>query len=317
MHFKGPIWEYFQKNTHFLRDASPGVYALKAQESLSVKLVMDTFDKEKLYEKKFHVVLGNELTAQWIDDHWQSLSLFGNEQSYLVLSAQDIAPEVEDKILERDLISDNCFYCFHFENESEFFKRLDKLKKATCIEITPPNFWEYRQLLEFLSSHLQVYLNYEASSMALESLEEDIVQYYNLLNQLKLNYADQNIGAEEISHFISKQKLDQFLLANLFAQKKFTLFYRNLLELTSSDQDYRSFFSFMQRHMAKIADPRFLDGKKKLSKYDRQILDAHKIWPEDAIWRSVNYFKQLETDAKLSSSLLGAKIKRNYLRSLA
>ena len=87
------------------------------------------------------------------------------------------------------------------------------------------------------------------------------------------------------------------------------------MSVTHGDDSLQRFFAFMQKHMGKICDSSYLNSKKKLSKYDRQILSCSKIWKKDDAMRSIDYFKDLEVEARLRKPLLSQRLRRDYLRT--
>ena len=312
---KWKLWDFFKANARSVSPERKGIYAVRCFDPIVMKLFKDQIPKNYFEDEKLNIMMGKELSVAWLEENLQTLGLFGNSQSYLVHFAQDIPKDAQELILSGELLVDERYLILSFSEQCDFFKALCDKDEVSGIEIQEPMFWETREFLEFFSSLTGVYLDYRASQKLQESLEATCSNYLNVLEQLKINFGTEAITVEKLDEVLTKEKLDQFLLAEMFGSKKFTNFYKNLLDVETDNISLLRFFAFMQKHMGKICDPSYLDAKKKLSKYDRQILSCSKIWKQTEALRSIEYFKELEVDAKLSAPLLRQKIRRAYLRS--
>lgn len=280
-----------------------------------MKLFKDQIPSDYLENGKFGIITGKELTTDWIEENLLSLGLFGNSDSYLVHFADEIPKDAQEYLLRDDLILDERYLVLSFSSASDFFKELTVKENVTGLEITEPMFWETREFLEFFSNYTGVYLDYRASQKLQDSVEATCSNFLNILEQLKINFGSESITEDKLDEVLVKEKLDQFMLAEMFGSKRFSNFYKNLLSVTTDNVTLLRFFAFMQKHMGKICDPSYLDSKKKLSKYDRQVLSCSKIWKKDEALRSIQYFKELEVEAKLKKPFLTQKLRRDYLRS--
>lgn len=312
---KWKLWDFFKANPTGLSPEKKGVYAVRAFDPVVMKLFKDQVPKEYLEEGKFNIMLGKEVTSSWIEENLRTLGLFGNSESYLIHNAQEMPKDAKAALLDEGLIVDDRYIVLSFSSSDDFFSELSAKEDVNGIEITPPMFWETREFLEFFSSYTGVYLDYQAGQRLQEAVEPTCSNYLNILEQLKINFGNESIDLHKLNQIVKQEKLDQFLLAELFGSKKFSGFYKRLLETNLDNISLLRFFAFMQKHMGKICDPSYLDSKKKLSKYDRQILSCSKIWKKSDALRSIDYFKNLEVEAKLSKPMLVQKIRRDYLKS--
>lgn len=315
MHSKWKLWDFFKANPKSVSPDRKGIYAVSCFDPIIMKLFRDQIPKKYFEDEKINVLLGKELTSSWIEENLKTLGLFGNSESYLVHFADEIPKDAQELLLEEDLILDERYLILSFSGSSDFFKALAQKDSVNGVEIQAPMFWENRELLEFFSNQTGTYLDYQASQKLQDSVEATCSNYLSILEQLKINFGSESITVEKLDEILSKEKLDQFLLAELFSTRKFTNFYRGLLEVNVDNVSLLRFFAFMQKHMGKICDPSYLDSKKKLSKYDRQILSCSKIWTKPQALRSIEYFKDLEVEAKLNKPFLTQKIRRDYLRT--
>lgn len=314
MYSKWKVWDFFKsKNTSIPFD-SYGIHAFYTFDSLIASFVKDSLpvlDNGDSYQ----VLMGAQVTVEWFEDNFKSLDLFGNNQSYFIHFAEKLNSEILDLIIEGDLLLDNRFLILSFSSSTDAFKALSKKESIQSIEITEPMFWEYRELLEFLSSKLGVFLDYEASSFMIESIDPTCQEFFRYLNQLGVLYPETTIKKEQIIDILGSSRLDQFRLADLFGSKKFTLFFEELTKLEIDENSLRIFFMFMQKHMGKISDLRFLDNKSKLSKYDRQLIAHNKLWDKASVNRSIKYFKGLEQNLKTKPYVFKHLLKKDYYRS--
>ena len=315
MRSKWKLWDFFKANTRSISPDKKGIYAVHCFDPIIMKLFKDQIPSQDLEGGKLHILTAKDVTADWIEQNLQTMGLFGNSESYLVHFAQDLSKEAQEKLLSDDLLLDDRYFILSFEKENDFYKELVGKDSVNGIDIQAPMFWENRELLEFFSSYTGVYLDYSAAQKLQESVDATCSNFLNILEQLKINFGNESITSEKLDEVLSKEKLDHFLLAEYFATKKFSTFYKQLLSVSIGNESLFLFFAFMQKHMGKICDPSYLDSKKKLSKYDRQILSCSKIWKREDALRSVGYFKELEVEAKLKRPLLTQRLRRDYLRT--
>lgn len=314
MYSKWKVWDFFKTKKTSIAFDEYGVHSFSCFDPIISSFVKDSLPSLD-GDQTFQVLMGSEVTVEWFEDNFKSLGLFGNTQSYFIHFAQNLSKEIIQMINEDELLLDNRFLILSFDKPHDHFKLLAKNDKVNSVEITEPMFWEYRELLEFLSSHLGVYLEYDASGYMIETVEPTCQEYYRYLSQLSLLYNKTKISKANIQEVLGASRLDQFKLADLFGSKKFTLFYEELNKLDIDNNAMRIFFIFMQKHMGKISDLRFLDNKKKLSKYDRQLIAHNKVWNKRSVDRSIKYFKNLEHDLKANGHVFKHLIKRDYYRS--
>jgi len=314
MHSKWKVWDFFKSNTESISLDQKGFYSFYSADPIFIKFFIDQIPKSEFENKKLNILIGDELKSSWIDDNLQSLGLFGNADSYLVHYSEKITKDIQDKILNDDLIVDERFFIFIFQQQNDFYKDLVKSKKIQSIELSPVMFWENKELLEFLSSKLKVYLSYEASQIIIDSVEASGENYFNLLNQLKLNFDGETIDKDKLLQILSKEKVDIFEFSSLFSSKKFHAFYELCDERLDSKSSY-GMIGFMQSHLIKMLDTSYLDNKKKLSKYDRQILADSKLWSKEHLIKAINYFKNLEEINREHGELFQHLMRRDLLKS--
>jgi DNA polymerase III delta subunit len=315
MHSKWKIWDYF-KNYKTGIDSSSGIYAFQVFDPLISSLLRQKFPRELFYEQKLPVFTGKDLSLCWFEDNYQTLGLFGNQESYVITQAETLSAESKEFLLNSDLIMDGRFLILFFDKADSLYKELIKKENVNGIEIQAPAFWESDKLLEFLAELLKVQLSYEAKNIILSYVEHTCLEFHNLLTKLSVNYGDKSISKEMLAEVIEKNRIDNFELAKLFGHKKMKDFYSLLVELDPDYEDLRSLFYFLQTHMIKVADPSFIYDKKRKTKYDDQILGQSKLWRADELKHALNFLKNIEMQSKIKNPFIKEELRSAYLRAL-
>jgi hypothetical protein len=318
MHSKWKIWDFLKSNPKVITSKSMGAIAYSCFDPIAFKFVKDRFSYDLFSESNLSVISGKEVSLNWIEDNFKSLGLFGNTESYLIQHADEMNQECKDEILNiESFLLDGRFLILNFNKEEKLFKKLVKLDSIETHQIQAPAFWENGNLLNFLCDEMGVLLNFDAKSLILDKVPATIVDYYNLLSQVKINYTDKvNITAIDITELLGDSKIDNFEFATLFGSKKIKQFYKHLIDLNCDHNELRGIFYFLQSHLTKVYDPTYLGQKSKLTKYDRQIMSQANIWNQSDLKKAINYFGDLEHAAKTKDSFLIAKLRKDYLRTI-
>ncbi len=317
MHSKWKIWDFFKARPEVLT-APGGIIAFSCFDQLAFKLIKDRFpNKDAFYEGKITVLLGREVSSDWFDDNFLSLGLFGNQESYLIHFAEELSPEVKEKIVtSKELLLDGRYLFLNFSKEDAFFKKILKVEEIETIQIQAPAFWEESELLDFLCEEYQVYLSYSAKEKIKEKVPFDINNYSQILGQIKINFIEQKeVSVEEIIPLITMTKLDQFELANWLGTKSMKKFYEKMISLTNEGIELFSVLYFLQSHFIKMYDLSYMDSKKRLTKYDKQIIAHSKIWTKPQIVRGLNYLGELLIQSKQKDILFEQKLKSGLLKT--
>ena len=103
-------------------------------------------------------------------------------------------------------------------------------------------------------------------------------------------------------------------MAELFGNKRMKDFYKMFVKIIEEEQDIFGFLYFMHSHMQKVYDSSYLEKKKKMSKYDKQILFQQSLWSPKDLKKATSYFNQLLTDQKLNKDYLLTRIRRDFLK---
>jgi hypothetical protein len=312
MHSKWPLWDFFSAHNRELLKGRDGLLAVNTFDPVCLKLVKD-FLTRGLGDRSLHYKMAAEVSRGWIEDEFQTPSLFGNAESFFIHQAQDLAPDLVDQLTGAGVTGR--FIVLSFENELAGWKRLVKEGKVPTLVIEPPKFWETGKLLDFVCAHLRLPLAHEAKTWILDALENNLTTFYNAACLVKLNYPDaREVSLADVRELLTLERLDQFQLASLFARRKFPEFFEKLVALEGDFDKLRGFFMFMQSHLVKMADPTYLGQKPRLTQYDKELQSTARLWKEADLLREVERFSGWELLCKKKDPQVWRLVKTAALR---
>lgn len=314
MHSKWQIWDFFSSfKRDYLADFN-GVLAINAFDPLCLKMMKDYLQKG-LEGRVVHHKLASEVNKNWIEEEFQTLSLFGGADCFFIHQAQDLKADMLELLGKLD-ITDR-FVILSYENELTGWKKLIKDNLIGTLVVEAPRFWEFNKLLDFTANYLRLPLSYEAKAWILDALENNLSVFYNTCTVLKLNFPEsREVSVNDVKSLFTLDKLDQFAMASLFTRKKFTDFYDRLVILEGDFDKMRGFFNFMQSHLVKLADTSYLAAKPRLTQYDKDLQSTAKLWKSDEITREIERFNQWEVQSKKKDNFLWNELRQTHLRAL-
>lgn len=315
MHSKWQIWDFFSSYSRDSLKSFQGILALNTFDPICLKLVKDYLIRGLDNDQIIHYKMASEVTKSWIEEEFQTLSLFGNTESFFIHQAHDLSADLIEMLTSSEV--SGRFVILSFENELALWKKIVKEGRVSTLTIESPRFWELNKLLDFVCNYLRLPLSYDSKTWILEALENDLGTFYNSCCLIKLNYPDaKEIGLKEVKELLTVEKLDQFLLASLLARKKDKQFYEKLISLEGNFDKMRDFFRFMQSHLIKMADTSYLAQKPRLTQYDKDLQNTSKLWKELELVEQIEKFNKWELLCKKKDSHLWHELKEAHLRSL-
>lgn len=314
MHSKWQIWDFFSSfKRDYLADFN-GVLAINAFDPLCLKMMKDYLHKGT-EGRVVHHKLASEVNKNWIEEEFQTLSLFGGADCFFIHQAQDLKADMLELLGKLEL-SDR-FLILSYENELTGWKKLIKDNLIPTLVVEAPRFWELNKLLDFTANYLRLPLSYEAKAWILDALENNLSVFYNTCTVLKLNFPDsREVTVNDVKSLFTLDKLDQFAMASLFTRKKFTDFYDRLVILEGDFDKMRGFFNFMQSHLIKLADTSYLANKPRLTQYDKDLQSTAKLWKSDELTKEIERFNQWEVQSKKKDNFLWNELRQTHLRAL-
>ncbi len=310
---KWQLWDFFGAVKRDYLESHEGILAISTFDPVCLKMVKDYLlrgvaDRSVLYK------MAAEINRNWIEEEFQTLSLFGTQDSFFIHQAQDLPADLLELLTSLDITGR--FVILSFESENAGWKKMQKEGKITSIQIEPPKFWEPNKLLDFVCNYLKLPLSYEAKGWVLDALENNLGTFYNAMGLIKLNHPQVNeVGVKEVQELLQVEKLDQFALASLFCRRKRMEFFQKIIQLQGDFEKMRSLFMFMQSHLIKVMDPEYLAKKPRLTQYDKDIQSTSRLWKPQELLVSIEEFNRWEILSKKKESLLWIELKDAYLRS--
>lgn len=315
MHSKWQIWDFFSSYGRDTLKSYEGILALNTFDPICLKLVKDYLTRG-MTDQVLHYKMASEVTKAWIEEEFQTLSLFGNTESFFIHQAHDLPADILEIFSRLDI--SGRFILLSFENELAPWKKLVKEGKIATLVIESPRFWELNKLLDFVCAHLRLPLSYDSKTWILDALDNNLGSFYNACCLIKLNHPEaREITLTDVKELLTLEKLDQFQLASLVARKKHKEFYEKLVALQGDFEKMRGFFNFMQSHLIKMADTSYLSKKPRLTQYDKDLQSTSKLWRNSELVNEIEKFNRWELLCKRKDSHLWHEIKEAHLRSLS
>lgn len=315
MHSKWQIWDFFSSfDKNFLAEYE-GLLALHTFDPVCLMMVKNHLTRGLGDRPLFHKV-ATDVSRNWLEAEFQTLSLFAETNSYYIHQSQDLSQDLLEKIATLDITQR--FMVLSFDKDNVQWKKVLKDGKIPTLIIEPPRFWELNKLLDFVCSYLHLPISFEAKGWMLSALENDLGTFYNSCSLLKLNFPDsKDISLSDVRELLTVERLDQFALASAFARKKKVDFYERLVVLEGDFDKMRSFFNFIQSHLIKMIDTSYLNQKPRLTQYDKDLQSTSKLWKKAEVMVELEKFNRWEIMSKRKDHLLWHELKNAYLQSLS
>jgi len=315
MHSKWQIWDFFSSFQRNYLATFNGVLAINTFDPLCLKMMKDFLIKGSEGRTIHHKIAG-EVSRNWIEEEFQTLSLFGGADCFVIHQAQDLKADIIDLLAKLEL--PDRFIILSYEADSVGWKKLVKDGTIGTLVIEPPRFWEINKLLDFVANYLRLPLAYDTKAWILDALENNLGVFYNTCTVLKLNFPEaKEISVADVKSLFTLDKLDQFAMASLFTRKKFTDFYDRLVQLEGDFDKMRGFFNFMQGHLVKLADTSYLAQKPRLTQYDKDLQSTAKLWKFEEITNEIQRFNQWEIQSKRKDNFLWNELRQTHLFHLS
>lgn len=293
-------WDFIQKYPKTINPLDLGIYSYLINEPYLERVVLDRLPKN---EMKFAYYTGNEITRDFLEEHFLNLSFFPEKEAIVVINAEVIPNTLLERLLEMEIDWSSRFLLLFFTKSNKAFVEFAKNDKIKAIELELPRFWEGAKLWQFCQKVREINLDGVVSRFALENFEHNFESFFYLIDTVKINFPDGNVDIKILQDLVPRERWDFFLLIELFHYTPKRLFE----EILKKEMDYewmRTFSAFMQTHLVKILFPEEIKKKGKLSKYDQSILDIGERFNREKIKYYMEFFSKLEILAKSSDVLL-------------
>ncbi len=306
------LWDFSRSHPQLVDIDKKGCYSVWSFDPYIERLLLESVPHDIV--GPFKTVLGNEVTPDWIQENLNTVTLFGENDSYLILMGENIPSRSKKLLIDISKGTQETYFLIAFSKASSLFDQLAKCDHWNCFKIDAPKFWEQGKLFNYLCQHLDVRLTYELQNFILENVDPTPGSYVNCLNNLKMHLGETRIlELESVKSIITQVRFDKFKLAKLFGQKKFGVCYEALLKLELDYSLLEDWFSFMPSYLVNLADPSIIAKKGYKSKYDKEILSLSKLWKADEIQTQIELFGDLLILARRRDPLLKDALRQSYL----
>ena len=281
----------------------------------SVSLFHRNLIKEKLGIEKWDLFNAKDITVSWIENHLAALSLFADETPVVILGAHSLKKNVFEKLCESLVDSPKQVFLFSFSRlDPSWIKKYASLFETYYLKLKMPAFWDFDKLVQYVFEMMGYRIDSKAAHYLYLRLGQSFYEFQNAAKVCQLNYPDKKTlnlaDVEEL--FKSNKHIDRFRLATSFNQKKLSSFFHELINTEVDPDEMKSFFSFMVSHCVKIIDPTYMNSKKKLSKYDKEIQQAARTWNPRQLDYMLERFSELVIMCKQKKDI-ESELESSYL----
>jgi hypothetical protein len=303
-------WDFIQKYPKTIDLSKFGIHSFIIDEPYLERVILDRMPKKEL---KFSLYSGNEITRDFIEEHFLNLSFFGNSEPILVMNAENIPNSSFDFLLETEIDWSDRLLVLFFTKSGKQALEFVKNKKVQGIEFSAVAPWDGPKLWQFCQKTRNINLDGTVTRFVLENLEHNYESFFCLIDTVKTNFPEGIVNFKILQELVTKERWDFFLLIDLFHRSP-KLFFEEVLK---KDIDYdwlRTLSSSMQGHLTKVLYPEELLKKDKLSKYDQTILEMNKKLDRNMIKYYMGFFSDLEISAKSSDAFLVNRLRLETLK---
>jgi hypothetical protein len=308
MHFKGPLWTFFPELKNETPAPLAGMIWLEGFEAFSARLITESFLKTRTEKIRPKVKLGGEVTVNWLQEEFLNASFFEDLPSYIILHPEQMSAPVKKYLQDQDLDLSSRALIFQYAQSDLVFQKKISEKLSHGIVIESPKFWETEKLLQSILNLYQVKMDYSAKEYLIENSQAEFSEWVNLVRHLRLHFPDiSTFSKKHLDDVLECGHLDVFGLAQHLNTKSITKLLAEIVSLNLSFEELRGVWSFLLSHLDKISRPDFATEKKKLSKYDKDILAAQARWNQEELFYYLTLFQRWETACKMKDSCVYAE----------
>jgi hypothetical protein len=310
MHSKILPWDFLQKYPTSLMPKALGLKAFLIEDPYLERVLLDRLPKKEL---NFSLYTGNEVTREFIEEHFVNYSFFRSNEPILVMNAESIPAESLELLLESSIDWSERLLLLCFTKSSKAFLSFSKKPAVESIELEAPRFWEGEKLWQFCQKARGVQFDSAVSRFALTNLEHNFDSFISLINTIQIHFPDGAVQVKILQELIPCERWDFFQLIDLFHRSPKSFFE----EILKKEMDYdwmRSLASFMQSHLVKILFPEEIKKKAKPTKYDQSVLEMSEKLNREMLKHYLGFFSELEIQAKSNDQFLVNRLRIESLK---
>lgn len=314
---KWTAWDFVKSQPQILPSSTGGLHGFWISDSYVERFFLDRL-KKHWGDCEKRILLGPEITLNWVEDNLMTLSLFGGGEHIIILHADEIPTSVLEYWEKNPPSLDERHVVMFFRKSGKTspFDLWSKKIEGDFVKIEEPAFWQGGELFNFLSQEMQVLVPFEVKDYILNSLDHETSLFVSALEIIRHSFEDPSKAEKKkVEELIVPMRFDKFKMASLISAKDYKSFWRKTVTL--DEDQIRELFNFLQGHLMKVASPDSLVGRARESKYGKEILAHSKLWKPQEIAAVIRACAEMEVDAKNSkNSFLIERLRRAYLKSL-
>ena len=306
---KVKIWEINQKLDSFFSINEKKVQFLLCNDPFIEQIIKSKINwNDQLYRTFF----GTEITNEFIEDNFENLNFFSEPSNLVIFEADKIEKKLLEKIFAENFNTENGnIYLFFNSNRTtnDFLKKI----KSEGFEIEEMKSWENQKVLKFLLNEKKIKLNFECENFILENKEPSVESYMSVINELLINFSDEELTLNNLKNLIVKDRYEFFDLLDIYHQdrKKFLIIFSR----KSLDFDWmRQFATSMESHLIKVLYPDEIKKKDRPSKYDQNILRWSELESREKLKYDLSWFARINIEAKSRNEFLKESIRLEILK---
>ncbi len=307
-------WEYFSGPSKIVW--KQGISALFCYDPLIERMILTKVPPRKVGELGPSKIFLKEVDCEWFENRFFSNDFFFNEESYLFIQSEQADKKLKDFILSHMNKIEGKSILFLFGKDDTLFQNLCRFPQIQGWKIKSPSFWHDEKLFNFLCNQMKIALTRSVRDYLLASVKSEVHEIVNALKILKLNTPSTgSLTVNTVKALVRPTRLDFFKLAHLYAEKSFSIFYRNLLKGNFHYDEYQGLLSFLQGHLIKTGDLGYIKIKDRLSEYDKKIRYQQTLWKDkEELFTHLQKIAEMEMMAKKKDQFLRHKFRHFALQ---
>jgi hypothetical protein len=326
MYFNDYPWDLVKKMPELGASTGNNFYAIAVTgpflSNFFIKLLLDSFPNDST-NKSWKIKPSKELNLPWLQENLFSFDLFGEQKPILITSADEIPSSFHDFFLTLDQSQLATKLVLSFDHETSLFKKLTQQSQTQSLLIKDTPFWEMKKLFLFLCEQKKVKLSSHAIEFLLSHINHSVDDFFTVIEKIEQNFYLQVLNGtliekEDLKTSIEFSKFDLFELAEDFNRQRLMIFFQKIIALNLDNDELSKLSSFMLAHIFKLMDPSVVQEKKKLSQYDKALLESAKQWKSESLIAYADFFSEIEIIVRAKGNLDAQnKIKQKLLESLS
>ena len=127
MHSSWKLWDFLKSRPEVIDDETPPLLFINSFNPFATRILKDRIPLSRFSEGRLLVKLGKELTVDWVEENFKTLSLFGGSESYYIIHAHEM-PEKVKNIFKKpeELMLENRYILFDYPKDDALSREMKK-----------------------------------------------------------------------------------------------------------------------------------------------------------------------------------------------